>query len=315
MANISLTPEYNASRNSTPETVARFAREQRRPEEILADTRAGWTDEKGQARVAMAERMRAAAGMEEIRKELTPIAMEDEMKRQSIENNSIIENSNSLQPATPTGLFSAAQSTVDFEARKDKDGNIIVYDLPSGDMGGSYEVAGINNRYHPEMAERLKNMPTEERGPAAAAYIVEYTSPLTSKLPESYRPFFQDLAFNRGMGGATRFLQRALGVPDDGALGPKTIAALEGKDPSQVMKDVSVEQWAYEKSLAAKDPSRNKFLRGLQNRIINRYRLFGTPPAPGQPVGTPLARGADQIPTATDSVGDVLDHLQRIVPS
>ena len=445
MANISLTPEYNASRNSTPRTTARFAQEQRRPEEDLADTRAGWTDEKGQARVAMAERMRAAARFSELEDEMrttqitkllekekpgfveprddmplgsttvfgyplrkpyqselnffksnptvTGMAAEDnsiilnpysglnEKQKMSVATNEAIrlflknkspslsfkitedqkkkfagteygkpENINKLRetilariiaedpsagdytdeqkaeaerikallPASvPSrtytgGLTSAAMQTVDWEGRKDRQGNLMVYDLPSGDMGGSFEVAGINNRYHPEMAEQLKNMAPLERGPAAAAYIAEYTSPLTSRLPEPYRPFFQDLAFNRGMGGATRFLQRALGVPDDGVLGPKTLAALEGKDPTEVMRGVSVEQFAYEKSLAARDPSRNKFLRGLQNRIVNRFRLFGSPA--GQPLGTPLSGGARQIPTGATPAGDILDDLASAVP-
>jgi len=309
MANISLTPEYNASKNSTPRTTARFAREQRRPEEDLADTRAGWTDEKGQARVAMAERMRAAAGMDDMRRELMGTAMEDEMSKK------IMEQEKLTGPVAPTGLYEAAASTVEMEGRKDKDGNLAVYELPSGDYGGSYEVAGINNKFHPEMAEQLKNMAPPERRPAAAAYIVEYTSPLTSKLPEPYRPFFQDLAFNRGMGGATRFLQRALGVPDDGALGPKTLAALEGKDPTEVMKGVSVEQWAYEKSLAARDPSRNKFLPGLQNRIVNRFRLFGSQPSARQPLGTPFSGGAGQVPTGRTPAGDIFDELGRVVPA
>lgn len=274
----------------------------------MADTLAGWTDDKGRARVAMAERMRAAAGLEEMRRDLTPAAMEDEMSKKSIETEQL------TGPRAPMSLQEAAQTTVDFEARKDKDGNLAVYELPSGDYGGAYEVAGINSGYHPEMAEKLKNMAPPERRPAAAAYIAEYTSPLTSKLPEPYRPFFQDLAFNRGMGGATKFLQRALGVQDDGVLGPKTLEALSGKDPVQVMRDVSVEQWTYEKALAAQDPARNKFLRGLQNRIVNRFRQFGFQPS--MPVtGTPMAAAPYRAPGATQSTGDIIDELQQIAPS
>jgi len=316
MANIALTPEYSARKNLTGRDYARFARAQKRPQEDeLEDTRAGWTDEKGQARVAMAERMRAAAGLDEIRRDVTPAAMEDEMTQRAIESEKLIG------PRAPTSLRDAANQTVDFEGRKDAQGNLLVYELPAGDGGGTYEIAGVNNKYHPEMAEALKNMPPEQRRGAAADYIVEYTSPLTSKLPEAYRPFFQDLAFNRGAGGATRFLQRALGVADDGALGPKTLAALEGKDPTDVMRQVSVEQFAYEKQLAARDPSRNKFLRGLQNRIVNRFRLFGAPPItppPAQtattPTGTPLSAAPYRAPGARQSTGDILDELQQIVP-
>ena len=36
--------------------------------------------------------------------------------------------------------------TVSWEARTDKQGNPVVYRLPAGDMGGNFEIAGINDR-------------------------------------------------------------------------------------------------------------------------------------------------------------------------
>ncbi|NBT49363.1 MAG: hypothetical protein EBT07_16390, partial [Actinobacteria bacterium] len=38
-------------------------------------------------------------------------------------------------------LQAAALKTIDWEARKDKQGNVQVYKLPAGDMGGNFEVA------------------------------------------------------------------------------------------------------------------------------------------------------------------------------
>jgi lysozyme family protein len=198
--------------------------------------------------------------------------MENQMNKNAIQKEGLIGLQN------PKNEYDSALATVDMEARKDKSGNVTVYNLPSGDMGGSYEVAGINDKYHPAAAEMLKNLPAGERRDAAARYVVEYTKPFTSKLPEPYRPFFQDLAFNRGVGGATKFLQRAIGVKDDGALGPQTLKALEGLNPSEVMRNVSVEQMTYERRLAEQNPERKKFLNGLQNRVSNRYRLFGNAP-------------------------------------
>ena len=156
------------------------------------------------------------------------------------------------------GLTSAAMQTVDWEGRKDRQGNLMVYELPAGDMGGSFEVAGINNRYHPEAAETLRSMDPSLRRDFAADYITRYTSPMTSKLPPVYQPFFQDLAFNRGLGGATKFLQRALGVNDDGVIGPKTLAALEKADARDVMRQTSLEQLQYERRLAEQNPARKK---------------------------------------------------------
>jgi len=261
-------PELSASRNFTPFGAGEFDR-QNASRAMPEPQRAGWTDEKGQRLVAMSERMRSAASMDDIRAETAQRAMEDQMTKNVMEQESL------TGPNVPKNEYDSALATVDMEARKDKAGNVLVYDLPSGDMGGSYEVAGINDKYHPAAAEMLKNLPPEERRDAAARYVVEYTKPFTSKLPEPYRPFFQDLAFNRGVGGATKFLQRAIGVKDDGALGPQTLKALEGMNPSEVMKNVSVEQMTYERRLAEQNPERKKFLNGLQNRVSNRYRLFG----------------------------------------
>jgi murein L,D-transpeptidase YcbB/YkuD len=272
MANIlTQAPELSASRNFTPFGAGEFDRQNvSRP--MREPQRAGWTDEKGQRLVAMSERMRSAATMDDIRAETTKRAMEDEVTK------NIMQDQNLIGPKAPKNEYDSALATVDMEARKDKAGNVMVYDLPSGDMGGSYEVAGINNKYHPAAAEMLKNLAPGERRDAAARYVVEYTKPFTSKLPEAYRPFFQDLAFNRGVGGATKFLQRAIGVKDDGALGPQTLKALEGLNPSEVMRNVSVEQMTYERKLAEQNPERKKFLNGLQNRVSNRYRLFGNAP-------------------------------------
>ena len=57
------------------------------------------------------------------------------------------------QPQDP--LQTAALKTVDFEARKDKLGNPEVYRLPKGDMGGNFEVAGINDPSQLESARSV----------------------------------------------------------------------------------------------------------------------------------------------------------------
>lgn len=229
--------------------------------------------EKAQQKVNIAERMRAAARFSDLEGDI--------MQRQV---RSELESSPSFvgpkMPAASTGVFSgdlfdAAKKTLGWEARRDKQGNLAVYPLPSGDMGGTYEVAGINDRYHPEAARTLKNLPPEEREAYALNYIMKYTEPVTSKLPEVYRPFFQDLAFNRGPSGSVKFLQRAIGVKDDGVLGPMTMDKLKNENPADVMRRVSLEQLKYEQSLKAKNPERAKFYPGLENRVMNRNATFG----------------------------------------
>ena len=216
--------------------------------------------DRGQQAVEIAEKMRTAARMAEL---------EDEMRSTQITKSLAEDRPDFTGPVSPAAmpmrrfdgsLASAADQTVEWESRKDKQGNLMVYDLPSGDGGGSYEVAGINNRYHPDAAEKLKNMEPSLRRGYASQYISSYTAPLTSKLPQAYQPFFQDLAFNRGLAGATKFLQRALGVDDDGVLGPKTLAVLQNENPRDVMRQTSLEQLNYERRLAEQNPERKNYL-------------------------------------------------------
>jgi len=155
-----------------------------------------------------------------------------------------------------------------------------VYKLPAGDMGGNFEVAGINDKYHPDAFKRISSLPAQERAQAAAQYVKEYTSPFVSKLPEAVQPFAQDLAFNRGMGGATKYIQQGLNtlgqkVAVDGGLGPKTLQAVNQVNPKALMRAASQAQLEDEYRMAQRNPARKKFINGLESRIRNRLALFG----------------------------------------
>ena len=170
--------------------------------------------------------------------------------------------------------------TVNWEGRRDASGNLSVYKLPSGDMGGNFEIAGINDRYHPEAFKAISSLPAQEREEAAAEYIRSYTAPLVSQLPAQMRPFAQDLAFNRGLGGAARYIQQGLrelgqDIAVDGKLGPKTLAAIQSVQPRALMQATSNAQLQDEYQKAEVDPRRKKFIPGLENRIRNRFSMLG----------------------------------------
>ena len=180
----------------------------------------------------------------------------------------------------PSGELPLPLQTVEWEGRKDKQGNLSVYKLPSGDMGGNFEVAGINDRYHPEAFKAISSLPAQERAKAAAEYIQGYTAPLVEKLPQALQPFTQDLAFNRGLGGATKYIQQGLNtlgqkVAVDGGFGPKTLAAINQVDPRALMRAASDAQLQDEYKRAELDPNRKKFIPGLEARIRNRLSTFG----------------------------------------
>ena len=215
---------------------------------------------------------------ESIRKELEPYTAAPQQPAARIE-----PMSEDVRPPTepqPSGELPLPLQTVEWEGRKDKQGNLAVYKLPSGDMGGNYEVAGINDRYHPEAFQAISSLPAQDRAKAAAEYIQGYTAPLVERLPQALQPFTQDLAFNRGLGGATKYIQQGLNtlgqkVAVDGGLGPKTLAAINQVEPRALMRAASQAQLDDEYRMVKRNPARKKFIGGLENRIRNRLALFG----------------------------------------
>ena len=168
-----------------------------------------------------------------------------------------------------------ARTIVDYEARRDANGHLKVYHLPSGDGGGSREVAGINDRYHPEALDLIEQLLAEgryeEAEDAAADHIEHYTNPVAmlSTVP-AIQFALRDAAFNRGPTGAIRILQDALGVPVDGVAGPQTIAALAEAetDPEAFLIEFRAARERYER--LTRDES-SQFWVGLNNRWDKQY--------------------------------------------
>lgn len=172
---------------------------------------------------------------------------------------------------------------VDFEARRDKNGHLAVYSMPAGDGGGEYEIAGINNGYHPGKARQLRNLieagqhAQAER--EAADYIVEYTNPVASWLegmgaaPEFY---LRDTCFNAGPGGSARVLQMAVGTTVDGKVGPKTRDALaryfRQHGSRGLLNALHAARWKYMEGKAS-NPSKKQFWKGWQNRMNNALKV------------------------------------------
>lgn len=159
------------------------------------------------------------------------------------------------------------------EARRDKLGRMRVYKLPAADGGGSYEVAGINDRYHPVQAAAIKALIEEGRHSEAEDYIrkylLHYTDIVKTWTQEpSVEAFLRDCAFNRGPKGALRILQIALQVPDDGKWGPKTKTALTAalKAPGVLLQKLRSARETYEIRIAPPVGARAKFWNGLASR-------------------------------------------------
>lgn len=192
-----------------------------------------------------------------------------------------------------------AARIVDFEARR-KNGKIIVYTLPSGDGGGRYEVAGINERYHPVEAAKLRALiesgKPDEAERLATLYIADYTEPAArwTSVP-AIEFFLRDSIFNRGPGGAAQIAQMALGVPVDGLFGPVTRGALAGReaDAPGFLQDLRAARESYERR---KRKETSSFWKGLVNRWDKALAFALTLPLePDTPTRRTLARSGAGI--------------------
>ena len=108
-----------------------------------------------------------------------------------------------------------ANHILDVEARRDSKGRLEIYPLPEGDGGGTFEVAGINDRYHPEAAKDLAALISTGQYDEAEEYASDYLFCYTHRVNEWHpdeiiEGYLRSCAFNRGDGGAAWMFQYAL---------------------------------------------------------------------------------------------------------
>jgi len=160
-----------------------------------------------------------------------------------------------------------------------KNGKLQYYNLPRGDGGGSYEVAGINVKYHPSKARRLKSLivsgKNEQAYEEAVEYIIDYTRRVRDWHPDvRVQCYLRDMAFNRGPTGCAKILQHALKTAKsyngeiDGKVGSVTRAAAKNhKAEDLLLRLVLSRQW-YEREVVGRN-EKSRFWAGLVNRWID----------------------------------------------
>lgn len=161
-----------------------------------------------------------------------------------------------------------AKAIIDFEARRDSKGHFKVYQLPAGDGGGTYEVAGINDRYDPVQAATLAKMVEDGKFADAENYAAEYIATNTDPAALWHKDagvefYLRDCVFNRGVHGAARILQLAVGVSDDGDVGPDTQHAMTMWMPAALLDHLREARERYELKVVGR---REQFWTGLVNR-------------------------------------------------
>ena len=76
-----------------------------------------------------------------------------------------------------------------------------------------------------------------------------------------------DFAVNAGVGRAAKFLQRAVGAVDDGVIGPGTLALVAKITPGKLLQNFAEQKEAFYNTLADKNPTQQKFLKGWLARV------------------------------------------------
>jgi|TARA_R110000787_G_scaffold336_8_gene1277 hypothetical protein len=176
-----------------------------------------------------------------------------------------------------------AQFIMEMEGRRDENGCLEVYYLPEGDGGGDYEVAGINNKYHPKQALHLKTLVENGNCVASELYAINYIKDYTSVDPEWHyddrvNAYLMDCRFNRGPTGAAYIFQHSLEVAGtytgglDGVVGSGTRAAAAKHTAEDLLLRLHLSRQWYERERVGRDES-SDFWSGLTNRWVNAMQI------------------------------------------
>lgn len=96
-------------------------------------------------------------------------------------------------------------------------------------------------------------------------------------LPPRYAALHFDIAVNHGVKRANIFLQRALGVTDDGIIGPVTLAKAEQADVFKLCSQVCDQRKKYYEAIIANDKSQERFRKGWMRRADELRSFVGDP--------------------------------------
>jgi Predicted Peptidoglycan domain len=191
--------------------------------------------------------------------------------------------------STPEQRQQMAAAIVNFEARRDAQGHLKVYELPPDDGGGRYEVAGINEKYNKAVCDALVDLIHQGKFAEAEKRATEFIADDTdivatwTKVP-ALESYLRDCAFNRGRKGSARILQRTLGVAEDGIVGQNTLSALAHaeQDAAAFLDKLRAAREDYERDPVGRDESSH-----FWQELVNRWNK-ALVVAKGFPLAAPL---------------------------
>lgn len=136
---------------------------------------------------------------------------------------------------------------------------------PGGATNKGITIATYRRYINPKgTVEDLKNLTTEQAG---VVYRRQYwDAVLGSQLPDGVDYATFDFAVNSGPSRAAKYLQKVVGVSQDGRIGPQTLAATHRLGRGTVINDLCDSRLAYMKRIRGGSLWKT-FGRGWSNRV------------------------------------------------
>lgn len=124
---------------------------------------------------------------------------------------------------------------------------------------------GISQKAHPELDIRALTYDQ-----AKDVYIHDYfVSTRIHMLPEMLQEAVMDFGVHSGPVTAIRYLQKIIGVPQDGVIGNQTLKAIAKNDLPSVFRALTRERVLFLSRQVVNKPVKLKYLVGWLNRVLS----------------------------------------------
>ena len=130
---------------------------------------------------------------------------------------------------------------------------------------GTYEAYCRKKGYPKPTVERLKNLTKEEWTEIMKTMYWDRWRADEIK-SQSVANILVDWVWASGVHGI-KIPQKLLGVTVDGVVGPKTIAAVNARNPRELFDMIKITRFDFIEDICRKHPANNKFKRGWMNRL------------------------------------------------
>ena len=108
----------------------------------------------------------------------------------------------------------------------------------------------------------------------APMYKIKYWNPsYCAVLPKGLDYVVFDFAVNAGTGRSVKTLQSAIGCVADGVIGPKTMAAINGANPKDLIAKFSDARADFYQGIVTRKPDQARFIKGWLNRVEDARKL------------------------------------------